>query len=107
MKLRAGIQFALFLPFADTDNWAHIQYESPETWSAQSVELLLRHSKLSKNFEEQRRTDVTPTMKRNGHGASIAVRPAFVAPRLATLHEAERQRHPLELAGRRARSSSE
>jgi hypothetical protein len=64
---------------------------------------LLRHTKLSKNLEQQRRTNCTAAMPRDGHGPSVAVQPAFVVARLATLHEAERQRRPLELARRRAR----
>ena len=72
--------------------------------SAHSVELLLRYIQLSKNLEEQRRTNFTPAVQRNCHGPSVAVRPAFVAARLATLHETERHRRPLKLARRRASS---
>jgi hypothetical protein len=44
--------------------------------SAKSVELLLRHAKLSKNLEEQWRADFAAAMQWDGHGSSIAVCPA-------------------------------
>ena len=66
--------------------------------SAQPIEFLERHSKLSKNLEEQRRADFPSTMQWDSNGPSIAVRPAFVAASLSAPHETERQRHALKLA---------
>jgi len=71
--------------------------------SAQPIEFLERHSKLSKNLEKQRRADFSSTMQWDSDGPSIAVRPAFVTASLSAPHETERQRHALKLARRRAR----
>ena len=73
--------------------------------SAQPIEFLQRDTQLSKNLEEQRWTDFTPTVQWDGHGPSIAVRPAFVAASLAAPYETNRQRRALKLARRRARPS--
>ena len=70
--------------------------------SAQPIEFLQRHIELSKNFEEQRWADFPSTMQWDSNGPSIAMRPAFVAARLAAPHETKRQRRALKLARRRA-----
>ena len=71
--------------------------------SAQPIEFLERHSKLSKDLEEQRRANFPSTMQGDRDGTSITVCPAFVAASLAEPHETERQRHALKLARRRTR----
>jgi len=91
------------------NNSSDFECKCLKTWatgfglSAQPIEFLERHSKLSKNLEKQRRADFSSTMQWDSDGPSIAVRPAFVTASLSAPHETERQRHALKLARRRAR----
>ncbi len=71
--------------------------------SLQSAELFQSHAQLSKNFEQQRRPNLTAAMKRNRHGTSIRVIPAFVTPCLSCLSEAQAPRGVLKLTSRGAR----
>ena len=53
-------------------------------WSAELLELFERYLELSENLEEQRRTNFTSAMQRDGYRPAVRVRPAFMAIRLTT-----------------------
>ena len=61
--------------------------------------------KLSQNLEEQRRADLPAAVNRNGHGATVTVKPALVTASRASACESQASRDTLKLSRRRARHS--
>lgn len=70
--------------------------------SFQLVELFERDSKLPQDLEEERRSDLPPSVDWDGHSAAILMIPAFVTSCRSCLVESEASGDGLELARRRA-----
>ena len=51
----------------------------------QFLEVLKRQSELAQDLKKERRSNLVPAMKGNGHGAAIGMIPALMAARLASL----------------------